>query len=442
MKEVLRMPSVVICFFLLVTGNLAAQDWPHFLGPDRNSTSMQKNLLRSWPETGPEILWEVGVGIGYGGPAIKDGKVYLLDRDDKIGDNLRCFDLGSGKELWNYMHHAPGSFPFPGSRSVPSADGNFVYACGALGDLLCIDINTHQPVWHKNIWTGFGGGEIPTWAITQCPLIHENLVIVASQTKSTGVVAFDKITGDLRWTTPSLGPVGYVSPVPVKIGDKIHIVMITAATGGRGVTPHGGKVAGIDPENGSILWEYDDFHCTIPSNPVLDAGDNKIMIAGGYRAGSVLIQILKTASGNYEVKELFKTEEFGAHTLPPVLIDGYFYVQYGTNERRDGLVCMNMEGEILWKTRQDPKFNKGSFILADGLLLATDGFNTLYLIQPNPTGFNPLSKAELLKEGGVDTTNGMTSFGGSTQNWAPMAMADGKLIIRDQSRMMCIKVAE
>jgi outer membrane protein assembly factor BamB len=122
------------------------------------------------------------VGIGFGGPVIKNGKVYLLDRDDKVGDNLRCFDLSTGKELWNFSYEAPGTVMFPGSRSVPTLDGNMIYSCGPNGDLYCIDINTHKPVWHKNVWSDFGGGKIPTWAITQCPTVYGDLLILASQT--------------------------------------------------------------------------------------------------------------------------------------------------------------------------------------------------------------------------------------------------------------------
>ena len=114
--------------------------------------------MRTWPKEGPKVLWTAPVGIGYGGPAVSGGKVYLLDRDDKVGDNLRCFDLSNGKELWNFAYDAPGSFNHPGSRSTPTVDGNNVYTCGPLGDLYCISTSTHKPVWNKNIWKDFGGG--------------------------------------------------------------------------------------------------------------------------------------------------------------------------------------------------------------------------------------------------------------------------------------------
>ena len=290
------------------------------------------------------------MGIGYGGPVVKDGKVYLLDRDDEVGDNLRCFDLSNGEEIWNSGYEAPGSVMFPGSRSVPAIDGDYVYSCGAFGDLYCIDVNTHKPVWNHNVWADFGGGEIPRWAITQCPLIYCDLLIMASQAPQTGVVAYNKLTGDLKWKTPSLGEVGYVSPSIVKIDDTEHVVMVTASSGGRGspVTP--GKIVGMDPISGEVLWEYADWVCVIPIPSAVDAGDNRVLVVGGYELGAVMIKVDRKADGSYGTTELFKTEEFGDQTKPPILYNGYFYAEYGTNNTRDGLTCMNIDGEIMWKT--------------------------------------------------------------------------------------------
>jgi len=412
-----------------------AQDWPQYLGPDRNSSSPQKNILTAWQESGPEVLWTVEVGLGNGGPIARDGKVYFLDRDDAVGDKMRCFDLNTGEELWTYAYDAPGTVRFPGTRSVPAIDGNYVYSCGHNGDLYCIDVNTYKPVWNTNIWTGFGGGEIPRWAIAQCPLVYEDLVILASQTPEAGVVAYDKLSGELKWTTPSLGREGYVSPAMVKIGDEKHVVMIGASSG-RGENQTGGKVIGIDPYNGNILWEYTNWQCIIPAPSAYDAGNGKILVVGGYEAGSAMIEVKKHSDGTYEVLELFKNLNFGAHTKPPLFHEGYFYAQYSTNSRRDGLVCMSMDGELMWKTGREPVLNKGSMILADGLIFATDGDKTLYLIEPDPKGFKPLASADVLKIVEVAEPR----YG--NQNWAPIALADGKLLIRDQSQIVCVQVAE
>lgn len=442
---------------LLCSATIFAQDWPQYLGPNRDSKSPQKNILRTWPENGPDILWSVDIGKGYGGPVAKDGKVYFLDRDDEIGDNLRCFDLASGNELWNFQYNSPGSVMFPGSRSVPTLDGNYVYSCGHNGDLYCVDINTHKPIWNKNIWTDFGGtpvsteggrrsrgpGSFPIWAITQCPLVYGNLIILASQAPGAGVVAYNKLTGDVVWKTPNLGNESYASPSVAKIDGQDHIVMVISSTnpfGNRDLPRTLGHVVGIEPKTGKVLWDYDKWNCHISVPSALDAGDNKVLIVGGYELGATMLQIEKQTDGSYDTTELFTTEEFGDQTKPPVLHNGYFYAQFGTNSTRDGLTCMNMDGEIMWKTKRDPDFNKGSMILADGLILATDGEKTLYLIEPDPSEFKPIASAEMLTV--VESSDDRMARRFGKQNWAPIALADGKLLIRDASRMLCVKIAD
>jgi len=459
---------------LIVTLSAAyvfAADWPQYYGPRRDSTSTERGLLRTWPKGGPKVLWTAPLGFGFGGPAVSRGKVYLLDRDEKVGDTLRVYDFATGKELWHFAYDAPGSFMWPGSRTVPTVDGDYVYTCGPLGDLYSLNINTHKPVWHKNVWTDFGGGgglpplrqpppgmrgvqpsppggtpvgppgaqpgaagpgvapgiPLPTWAITQNPLIYRNLVIVASQAPEAGVVAYDKLTGELKWKTPALsGGVGYVSPSLVKVAGEDHLVMITAAKG-FGRSAGGGSVNGLDPLTGKVLWTYTNWQCGIPVAHAVDAGEGRVLVAGGYNAGAAMMKVQKRPDGSYEVTELFKNADFGSHTQPPILYKDHFYAQYTTNERSDGLVCMSMNGQVKWKTGEEPPFSKGGAVLADGLLLATDGNTKLYLIDPDPSGFKPLASVELLEQG---------------NNWAPLALVDGKLLIRDQKQMKCVVVAQ
>ncbi len=422
MKAKIRLITILIG---LSVACAFAADWPGYFGPKRDSTSTEKGLLRSWPKEGPKTLWTAPVGIGYGGPAVSAGKVYLLDRDDKVGDNLRVFELSSGKELWNFAYNAPGKVDHAGSRSTPAVDGNNIYTCGQQGDLYCINATTHNPVWNKNIWKDFGGAQLPRWAITQNPLVYGNLLIVAPQTPQTTVVAYDKLNGELKWKSPVLsGAAGYVSPSIVKVGREDHLVMIMAGTGfGRNTS--GGSVNGLDPLSGKVLWTYGNWQCAIPVPHAVDAGEGRMLITGGYSAGAAMIKIEKKQDGSYNVAELFKTVDFGAHTQPPILYKDNFYGPYTINERSDGLVCMGMDGKIKWKTGDAPAFNKGGVILADGMLLAVDGNKMLYLVDPDPSGFKPLASAELLEAG---------------ENWAPIALADGKLLIRDHKSLKCIVV--
>ena len=436
-----KIQIIALIFTLSVVGVFSA-DWPQYYGPSRDSKSTEQGLLRTWPKEGPAVLWTVPVGGGYGGPAVSRGRVYLLDRDDKVGDIIRCLDFSTGKELWRFAYDAPGRFDHPGSRSTPTVDGEFVYTVGPLGHLYCLNTSTQKPVWQKNIWTEFGGGtgipagfrgagsretSLPVWGITQNPLIYRTLVVVASQTSQAGVLAYDKATGELRWQSPALsGNPSYVSPAVVKVGTEDHLVMITTAQG-MGRNASGGSVNGIDPASGKVLWTYTNFQCAVPVPHAVDVGEGRMLITGGYGAGATMIRVEKKADASYAVTELFKNPNFGAHTQPPILHNGHFYAQYTINERSDGLVCMTMDGKVTWSTGENPLFNKGGMILADGLLLATDGNTMAYLIQPDPSGFKPLASAVMLEPG---------------ENWAPLALTDGKLLIRDHRNLKCLVVAQ
>jgi outer membrane protein assembly factor BamB len=421
-----RIKLLTVFFALSVTCALAA-DWPGYFGVKRDGTSTEKGILRSWPKEGPKVLWTVPIGIGYGGPVVSGGKVYLLDRDDKAGDNLRVFDLASGKELWNFAYESAGRFDHPGSRTSPIVDGKIVYTCGPKGDLHAIDTTTHKAIWVKNFWKDFGGGALPMWVLTQNPLIYDKFLIVAPQTPQTSVVAYDKLTGEVKWQSPVLsGATGYVSPSLVKVGKEDHLVMITAAKG-FGRSASGGSVNGLDPLTGKLLWTYSNWQCAVPIPHAVDAGEGRMLITGGYSAGAAMIKVEKKADGSYGVAELFKTSEFGAHTQPPILYKNNFYGAFTVNERSDGLVCLGMDGKVKWKTGDNPLFNKGGAILVDDLLLSVDGNKMLYLIDPKPEGLKVLASAELLEQG---------------ENWAPIALSDGKLLIRDHKNLKCVAVSK
>jgi outer membrane protein assembly factor BamB len=289
-------------------------------------------------------------------------------------------------------------------------------------------MKTRKPIWQKNIWKDFGGGaELPRWAIVQNPLIYGDLLIVAPQTPQAGVVAYDKMTGALKWKSPALsGLPGYVSPQIIKIAGEDHLIMITASVG-RGRTARDGSVNGLDPRTGKVLWTYGGWQCAIPVPQPVDAGEGRILVTGGYGAGAAMFQVKKKQGGGFDVAEVFKTLDFGTHTQPPIFYKDHFYAHNTVNERSDGLVSMNLAGQVKWQTNREPPFVRGGSILADGLLLATDGNTKLYLIEPDPSAFKPIASVELLEPG---------------DNWAPLALTGGKLLVRGQKQLKCLQVAQ
>jgi len=360
----------------------------------------------------------------------------VLDRIVGRQEILRCIDLNNGKELWSFAYEVRGKVSHAGSRSTPAIDGNYIYTSGTFGDVYCIDKNTHRPVWNKNVWKDFGGGRVPTWGVCQNPLIYRDMLILASQTDQAGIVAYDKASGKVKWASEPLpGLLSYVTPALVTIDGQDQLVMIRATDRKErdghsipaGSTPDGvdGVTLGMDPQTGKTLWVYKGWQSRIPIPNVTAIGDGRLFISGGYMGGSAMIKVKRNDSG-YTVEELYTTQDFGVHVHPAILYKGYLYGHCTTNTRRDGMSCMSVDGKLMWKTGRNPVFDKGGFILVDDLILSVDGTDgLLYLIEPSPEGFKPLAKADLL-----DTRT----------CWGPLALTDGKLIIRDQKQMKCVAV--
>ncbi len=411
--------KVCLSFVLFGIACSAPGDWPQFLGPGRNNASPEKALARSWPAEGPPVVWTHELGPGFAGPAVAGEEVYILDRVPGTQDVLRCLDLKTGGELWTFAYDAPGKFSFNGSRTTPAVDDEYVFIVGPLGDFHCVSRKTHDVVWRKHLLNEFGGKR-PNWVVSQSPLLYGDTVIAAPQGSEAGVVAFRRDSGEIAWRTPSLGVMAYASPVLGTIAGVEQVVMLT----GKGP---GTRVTGMDAKSGKILWTYrDGWQCRIPITSPTFVGDGRIFLTGEYGSGSAMIKV-SAVGGTFRVEELYKTQVCGSQIQQPLLWKGHLYMNSNGNKRRDGFLCLALDGTVKWKTGATPNFERGGLILADGLIYALNGTNgTLALIEAAPEAFKLLSQARILQ---------------GKQVWGPLALAGGKLLVRDQRQLKCLAVS-
>jgi outer membrane protein assembly factor BamB len=388
-----------------------AADWPQFMGSNGNGTSAEKGLARSWSADGPEVLWTLPLGPGYGGASIRDGKVYALDRVDRQKDVLRCLDLETGKEDWTFSYEAPGPIDHDGSRSTPAVSEKFVYIIGPFGQLHCLDRNTHQVVWKKNLLSDYGA-KAPRWAVAQSALLYKDMVVVAPQADRVGIVALDQETGRERWRSDSIGPMGYGSPMLIHLDGTDQIVIVNTL-----------GAAAVSASDGKVLWKYS-HPCKIPIPNVTALGGGRFFVTGAYMAGSAIIQVSRQGD-SWEVKELARNTKIGGHCHPAFLYQAHLYMLGNVNERSDGLVCFDLEAQVVWQTKNDPNFDKGGSIqTADGLIYVMDGrTGELHIVEPSATGFKSLGKAKVLA---------------GKEIWGPLALAGGKLVLRDQTQIKCL----
>ncbi|MBI5093749.1 MAG: PQQ-binding-like beta-propeller repeat protein [Candidatus Hydrogenedentes bacterium] len=385
--------------------------------------------------------------MGFAGPAIRNGEVYLLDRTEDKTDILRCLSLDKGTELWNYSYEALGKVSHNGSRTPPTVDDKYVYSVGLTGEFLCTDRKTHKPVWRKNLLNDFKS-ELPRWGVSQAPVLHGDLVIVAAQAPDAFVVAYNRVTGDLKWKSPGLGLVGYVSPTVVTLAGLEQVVAIGASN--KDATQKG-STAGISLTDGSILWKYEGWQCWIPIPYPTSLPGDKLFVTGGYNAGSAILQVRKGATG-LEAAEVLKLDPktCGSQIHQPILYKDHLYVNSNSNEREDGMTCLALDGTVKWRTKPVPEsevkpaapgatpdaksdspgaealplFERGDFILADDMIIAFDGkTGMLHLVDPSPEKYKELARAKV--------------FDGR-EMWAPMALTDGKLLVRNQDTLKCL----
>jgi len=421
--EITQRCLLTVFAFVMATG-AAQADWPQYLGPDRNAVATDGRLARSWPDGGPKLLWSFPLERGYGGASVHSGEVFVLDRIANQDDILRCIDLETGVEKWNYAYSAPGRHPHPGSRAVPTVDKTHVWTVGPFGHFHCISRQTHMPVWRTLLLDEFAAEE-PQWGVSQSPLIYQDTVIVAPQGEKGGVVAWKKKTGELLWASRKLtGVPCYVSPMLVKIGGVDQIVMISASD--RDDDSLRGEVLALDPTNGEVLWSYRDFNTFVNIAPPAVVGDSRLFLTNASTGGhwdpiSVMLEVRRQGYG-FAVKELYRTGAAAGKMQPPVVHDGYLY--FNAIRKPKGMRCLSLEGKLMWNA--GPDFYLGAFILADGLILIQDGRSAeLCLIDPSPEAYGELARAQLFPEK-------------TGEPWAPLALSRGKLLIRDGKQMVCV----
>ena len=417
---------------LLCSGALLANDWPQYMGPNRDGISTETNLAIDWSESGPTVAWTQDIGTGFAGVAIKDDMVYLLDRIDGEKDAMRCFDLNSGEELWRYENNDPGTYDFNGSRATPAVAGDHVYAVGAMGMVYAVDIKTGKAVWKRSFVDDFEA-ERPIWAFSQSPLVYKDLVIVAPLSKNAGVVAYKRDSGEIAWKTDRLcAYAGYASPSLVTIDGVEQIIQVTPTENkeyydlARGAPAFDkGGVYGIEPATGKILWNYTGFRCLISITPVTVIGDGRFFITGGYDSSPTMIRVSK-AGDDWAIEELFAKSDVKVQIHPALLYEDHLYMNGNDNNNKDGLICMNLEGEVLWRTRRKPNFGRSGLMIADKkIFMIDDKTGDLCVIDPKPAEYTEVARHTLLNK---------------PQIWAPLALSNGKMIIRDQKQMKCLNL--
>lgn len=401
----------------------SSENWTRFRGEDFDNISKSKTRLKdSWQTDEPKILWSVELGEGHAGAAIYDGKAYILDYlEEKREDALRCFSMETGEELWQRSYNVNLKRNHGMSRTVPAVNEKYILTMGPKCHVMCVERETGNLVWGLDLVKKYNT-EVPFWYTGQCPLIDGNKAILAPGTDAL-MVAVDLNSGEIIWETPNpkAWKMSHSSIMPATLfGKKMYVY---SAVGG---------VCGISAEGddeGTVLWESTAWnHSVVAPSPVVLPGE-KIFLTAGYGAGSMMLQV-KKAGNTFEtvvLKEYLPKDGLACEQQTPVIWDGHLLgiLPKDAGANRNQLICVSPDDvtKIVWSSGKTTRFGLGPYMIADNKMFILSDDGTLTMIKPNAKSYLQLAQKKLFD--GHDA-------------WAPLALADGKMLLRDSKTMFCI----
>ena len=394
-----------------------ADNWPQFRGPNRDAVSRETGLLRSWPEGGPKVLWTTTVAQGYAAPAIVDGRVYFNDYDQADERWLvRCLSLKSGEEIWRFGYKRQIRANHGITRSVPAVDGKYVFSLDPKCVLHCLDASSGSEIWARNLVADYKT-VIPPWYNGQCPLLESDRVIIAPGGTAL-VAALEKGTGKPIWETPNPDglAMSHASLVPTEI-DGVKQYLYTTLAG----------PVGVAADDGRVLWSFPwKFNVAVPTSP-LPVGDGRIFYTSCYEAETLMIRVRREGN-EFRAEKVFSlsADDWNSETHTPILFDNHLFA---VGKKSRGLfTCLDPNGRQVWTSEGKATFDLGSYILADGMFFVLEGkTGVLRLLEANTKEYRELAWAQVLS---------------GPEVWAPLALSDGRLIVRDMHEMKCLQVGQ
>ncbi|MBI9068156.1 MAG: PQQ-binding-like beta-propeller repeat protein [Salinivirgaceae bacterium] len=397
--------------------------WLRFRGVNSDNIVTDKTkLISSFGTEGPKIVWSVDLGEGHSAPVIYNGKVYFMDYNEiKKRDELRCFLLESGTELWKRSYDVHVKRNHGMSRTTPALTEKYLVTMGPMGHVMCVNPANGDLLWSIDLVKEYNT-VIPFWYTGQCPLIDNDIAIFAPG-GSALLIGVDCETGKVVWETsnPDGLQMSHSSIIPMKLGNKNTYVY--AAIGGIvGVSAEGNDV-------GKILWKDTEFVPNVVAPSPVVFNDGKVFMTAGYGAGSILFKV-NPENYQIEVIQQFKPKEgLASEQQTPVVINDRIYgiLPKDAGSLRNQMVCYSVNDmqTPIWTSGKEARFGLGPYIFADGKFFIVDDDGSLTIATISETGFNVLDKYRVIE--GHDA-------------WGPIAIADGYLIMRDSKKMVCLNM--
>jgi outer membrane protein assembly factor BamB len=441
---------------------LLAGDWPEFLGPTRDNVSTEKGLRAKLGAEGPPLLWEKRVGTGYSAPSVLGGVLVVHHR---LGNEevVEACDAGTGLRLWEHKYPSHFTDPFGynnGPRCSPLLAGGRCYTFGAEGVLLCLNLSDGKLLWRRDTGREF---EVPEafFGVGSSPILEDGrLIVILGGQPNSGVVAFDPETGRTLWENvgartwegqpmhgwPGERLVQWSPADPAFQKQASYCTPVAATVHGQRlvfcVTRQGLVV--LDPKTGEHRFSYwfrSRADASVNAMTPVVEGDTVLISSAYYRSGTVALRVRPDCRG---VDEVWRGLQLEMHWARPVLVGGNLYGFSGRNEPDARLRCVGWkDGTLRWEREEGwpnaghsklqpgeaaPKvFGRGSFVLAEGRLIALGEAGLLGLFAPNAERLEEIDRWQVPRMG--------------YPCWTGPVLANRRLYLRSEEWLLCYDFA-
>jgi outer membrane protein assembly factor BamB len=450
-RSILGSSIFAISVTLLTNSSTVALDWPQWLGPNRDGVWRETGLVDKFPKGGPKVVWKKPIGTGYGGPAVANGKVYVMERErpvDKDGKPVRstraglpgkerilCLSADKGELLWKHEYDCPYKVSYPnGPRATPLVHKDRVYTLGTMGDLICLDAAKGDVKWSTNLLKAFKLDDPPVWGWAAHPLIDGDLLYCLVGGKGSAVVAFNKDTGKEEWRALSTDEIGYSPPVIQEVAGKRQLLIWLSES-----------INSLNLANGETYWTVPYPAKGKPTRPSVNIStircDKNLLFVSSFYHGPMMLK-LDTDKPGASVLWMGKSNNpekpDGLHGVmaTPILKDGHLY---GINHV-GALACYEAEtGKELWKSLDPLKGEEGDcatvFLIEQGdrYVLYNDQ-GDLILAELSPKGYKEIDRANILKP--------THDARGRTVVWSHPAFAQKCVFARNDKEIVCVSMAK
>jgi outer membrane protein assembly factor BamB len=448
-----------LAFWAAAAAVARADDWPQWLGPQRDGVWRETGIIDKFPAEGASIRWRTPIGGGYSGPAVAGGRVYITDRQLPMGvknpsnafgrdavpgtERVLCLDEKTGKVLWKHEYNCSYQVSYPaGPRTTPVVSGGKVYTLGAMGDLLCLDITNGKVLWSKNFPRDYKV-PVPVWGFSASPLLDGDRLICLVGGQGSVAVAFHKDTGKEMWRALSAKEPGYAPPMIFEVARKRQLIIW-----------HPESVNALDPETGKVYWSQPFGSQKIgPGRTMLKAalsiptprllGD--LLFVTAFYDGPLMLKLDTDKPGAAVLWQGKSHSEApdqtdGLHSIisTPVLKDGYIYGVCSYGELR----CLDARtGQRIWATRQPTGGQElrwaNAFLTPQGdRFILFNERGDLIIAKLSPKRYEEISRVNILRP-----TNTMAGPAGRRVIWSHPAFADRCVFARNDQEIVCVSMA-